>query len=49
MNLIAALGYVLGILIFAWIIRRKRAAMIKDRMNKMKAKTAANLREGKTE
>ncbi|MCF7809317.1 MAG: hypothetical protein K9N38_12450 [Candidatus Marinimicrobia bacterium] len=38
MNLIAALGYVLGVLIFAYIIRRKRGTMINDRVNKLMTK-----------
>lgn len=37
-NLIAALGYVLGVLIFAYIIRRKRGTMINDRVNKLMTK-----------
>jgi len=46
MNEIAALGYVLGILIFAYIIRKKRKSLIQDRMDKMKSKKH-NLEEEK--
>ena len=46
MKLIAALGYVVGILIFAYFFRRKRKSLIRSRMDKMKSKRM-NLEEEK--
>ena len=46
MNEIAALGYVLGILIFAYIIRKKRKSMVQDRIEKLKTEQS-ELKEDK--